>query len=195
MSKSSRFPILARASIGSATALAACMALGVAARSSPAAGSSGNSPAADQQVDFATQIQPIFKQSCVRCHGARPQGRGPGGPGGPGPGPGGPGPGPGRPAGPGGPGGPGRGPMGPGGGLRLDSKDAAMKGGKHGKAILPGNADDSLLYKVLKGSAEVDGDQVHMMPKGRPGQESKPLPDDKIDRIKHWIDQGANWGT
>jgi hypothetical protein len=145
---------------------------------------------ADKPVDFMTDIQPVLNESCVRCHKAP----GAGGPGGRGPGAGG---GEGAQRGPGGPGGGGAGGRGggrgPGGGLRLDDKAAALKGGKHGKAIVAGKADDSLLYKVLKAPVKVGNEEVHLMPKGRPGQDAKPLSDEQIDSIKRWIDQGAKW--
>src|SRR5207249_2824882 len=104
---------------------------------------------ATKQIDFAKDIKPILQQSCINCHKAgqpRGGGRGPGGPGGPGgsggqAGPGGPGGG----GGPGGRGPGGGGGRGPSGGLRLDDEAAAMKGGRHGKVIIPGKADDSLL--------------------------------------------------
>jgi Planctomycete cytochrome C len=161
------------------------------------AGMFGPARAADKEekpatVDFVKDIQPIFKESCVKCHkggDARGPGRGPGGPGGAqaGPGPGGPGGGPGGGRGPGGPG------RGPAGGLRLDDKAAAMKGGKHGKAIVPGKAEDSLLYKVLAGPAKAGDDDVSAMPKAKRGEEFKGLPDDQIKLIKQWIDEGAKW--
>jgi hypothetical protein len=147
---------------------------------------------AEKGVDFVKDIQPIFKESCVKCHkapDARGPGRGPGGAapaGGPGPGPGG-GPG-GR--GPGAPGGPGRGPA---GGFRLDDKAAAMKGGKHGAAIVPGKAEDSLLYKLLTAPAKAGDDEVSAMPKAKRGEEFKAIPDDQIKLIKQWIDEGAKW--
>jgi Planctomycete cytochrome C len=78
---------------------------------------------------------------------------------------------------------------GPAGGLRLDDRAAAFKGGKLGKVIVPGSADDSLLYKVLTGPAR----DTNPMPKVKPGQEFKPLPDEQIQTIKRWIDQGAEW--
>src|SRR5260370_42141080 len=85
-----------------------------------------SAPAADQKpVNFAKDIQPIFKASCINCH-QQNQG-GPGGGGGPGGAAGG-----GRPGGPGGGGPGGGGGRGPGGGLRLDDKAAALKGGKAG---------------------------------------------------------------
>lgn len=147
---------------------------------------------AGKVVDFVKDIQPIFKESCVKCHkapDARGPGRGPGGPAGAapdGPGPGGPGGGPGGH----GPGGPGRGPA---GGFRLDDKAAAMKGGKHGVAIVPGKAEDSLLYKLLAGPAKAGDDEVSAMPKAKRGEEFKALPDDQVKLIKEWIDEGAKW--
>lgn len=78
-------------------------------------------------------------------------------------------------------------------GLRLDNKAGAMKGGEDGKDIIPGNAKDSLLYKLLLGPAKVDGDDVDAMPKQKKGEEFKPLPQEKIELIKEWIDQGAKW--
>jgi hypothetical protein len=68
-----------------------------------------------------------------------------------------------------------------------------MKGGKHGKAIVPGKAEESLLYKLLKGPAKVGDEEVKAMPRPRPREEFKPLPDEKIELIKRWIDQGAKW--
>jgi hypothetical protein len=162
------------------------------------AGMFGPARAADKEdkpaaVDFVKDIQPIFKESCVKCHKAGDaRGPGRGGPGGPGGAQAGPGPG-GRGGGPGGgrgPGGPGRGPA---GGLRLDDKAAAMKGGKHGKAIIPGKAEDSLLYKLLTGPAKAGDDEVSAMPKARRGEEFKALSDDQIKLIKQWIDEGAKW--
>jgi hypothetical protein len=134
-----------------------------------------------QQLTFTKDVQPLMKESCMKCHGApNSAGAPPRAPGG--------GQGPGR--GPGGPGGPG-GPRGPAGGLRLDSKAAILKGGKHGKAVVPGMADESLLYKVLKDDVTVGNDEIHAMPKARQGQDFKPLDEKKVELIKKWIDQGA----
>lgn len=148
---------------------------------------------AEDKVLYVRHIQPILKESCVGCHRVQPANarRGPAGrrtpggspPGGPGarrgPGPG------------GGPGGPGGGPRGPAGGLRLDDRAAMMKGGKHGKPIVPGKGEESLLYKVLKEPVNIDGEEIHAMPKARPGQEFTPIADEEIELIKTWIDQGA----
>jgi hypothetical protein len=165
-------------------AVAATFAFGVTSNAAgadkPAAKKDAAEAKSDAQVDFEKDVQPIFDESCVRCH------RGGGGGGGGGQARGAEG---GKGRGPGGPGGGGRG---PGGGLRLDDKAAALKGGKHGKSIEPGKAEDSLLYKVLRGDVKVGADTVHRMPKSR-GGDGKKLSDDQIDTIKRWIDQGAKW--
>jgi len=137
--------------------------------------------AVGDKVTYAKDIAPLLKDSCVRCHQVpKAGGQPPGAPGGRPPGaPG------------GGPGGPGGGPRGPAGGLRLDDKAQIMKGGKHGKAVVPGKAEQSLLYKVLKEDATVGKDTIHAMPKAKPGQDFQPLADDQIEMIKNWIDQGA----
>ena len=84
-------------------------------------------------------------------------------------------------------------PRGPAGGLRLDDKAAALKGGKSGPAIVPGKADESLFYKLLAGPVTVGDHDIAPMPKAMRNQPFKPLPKDKIDLIKQWIDQGAKW--
>ncbi|MFM8470851.1 MAG: c-type cytochrome domain-containing protein, partial [Limisphaerales bacterium] len=69
--------------------------------------------------------------------------------------------------------------------LRLDSKEAAFKGGDSGLAgVVPGKSADSRLYKVItlpKGHDDV------MPPKG------EPLSKATTDLIKAWIDAGADW--
>ena len=130
--------------------------------------------AAGEQVTYARHIQPILKESCVQCHRAPPANanRGAGRPGGAG-------------------GAPGARPRGPAGGLRLDDKAAVLRGGKHGKAIVPGKGEDSLLYRVLREPVTIDGEEIHAMPKARPNQDFTPIADEEIELIKTWIDQGA----
>ncbi len=69
--------------------------------------------------------------------------------------------------------------------LRLDTKEAAFKGGDSGLAgIVPGKSADSRLYKVItlpKGHDDI------MPPKG------EPLSKATTDLIKAWIDAGAEW--
>ena len=68
-------------------------------------------------------------------------------------------------------------------GLRLDSREAALKGGVSGPSIVPGKGGDSLLVRRLVG--HVDGPR---MPFKQP-----PLAPAQIALIRRWIDQGAEW--
>lgn len=67
------------------------------------------------------------------------------------------------------------------GGLDLSTHALAMKGGKAGPSILPGNAADSLLVKMIEGAVE---------PK-MPPEKFKQLTRAEIDSIRAWIDAGA----
>jgi len=66
-------------------------------------------------------------------------------------------------------------------GLDLRQMDTITKGGKRGPAIVPGNAEQSLLYKAVARGGELQ------MPPG------KPLAPDEISIIRAWIDEGARW--
>lgn len=68
-------------------------------------------------------------------------------------------------------------------GLRLDQRDAAFLGGDSGKAILPGNSQNS---RLLERVTSTDPDHV-MPPKG------DRLGEVEIERLKKWIDEGASW--
>jgi mono/diheme cytochrome c family protein len=119
----------------------------------------GSAHAADKQVDFKKDIQPIFHESCIKCHSLdNPKKKA-------------------------------------SAGFRLDNRADALKGGEnaHEKDIIPGNAKDSVMYKLLFGSVSVEGEDVDAMPKKKKGQEWKPLPKEQIQLIKDWIDQGAKW--
>ena len=118
-----------------------------------------SSAGAAEKVDYATQIKPLLKESCVKCHSLdnpRKQAAA---------------------------------------GFRLDDHDAALKGGKHGsKDLVPGKAEDSLVYKLLNGPVEVDGKKIDAMPKSaRRGEPYQPLSKEQITLIKDWIDQGAKF--
>src|SRR6266540_4858879 len=68
--------------------------------------------------------------------------------------------------------------------LRLDSREAAMKGGKDGVVIVAGDASKSELYRRItlpKGDDDV-------MP-----NEGDPLTPAQSDLISDWINQGAVW--
>src|SRR5262245_45839346 len=67
------------------------------------------------------------------------------------------------------------------GNLDLSTRVAALKGGQHGPAIVPGDAAASRLYRHLTGN------QQPQMPLG--GR----LTDPEIAAIKNWIDGGAAW--
>lgn len=69
------------------------------------------------------------------------------------------------------------------GGLRLDVRQDALRGGKHGPVILPRNAKNSPLYKRL-----VAHDPDERMP-----QKGEPLSLEKINLIRAWIEAGAPW--
>ncbi len=68
--------------------------------------------------------------------------------------------------------------------LRLDSKEAAAKGGKDGPAFVPGDAAKSELYRRIT-LPKSDDD---FMP-----SEGDPLTQSQIDLIHDWINQGAQW--
>jgi hypothetical protein len=66
--------------------------------------------------------------------------------------------------------------------LDLRTRDAALKGGAHGPAIVPGNAEQSQLYR------RVAGLEKPSMPMQAP-----PLSTEQVAALKAWIDQGAIW--
>ncbi|HLP76265.1 MAG TPA: c-type cytochrome domain-containing protein [Candidatus Paceibacterota bacterium] len=135
-------------------------------------------PSSRTDVTFEKDILPMFKDSCVRCHGAeRPKA-----------------------------------------GLRLDSAEAAVKGGKDGKVIEPGNsAKSDLVISIARLDPETamppmrpprgkrpgapTGDHPPMMGgtnqpgngpmRGQPGPPPKPLTPEQVGLVRAWIDQGA----
>ncbi len=68
----------------------------------------------------------------------------------------------------------------PKGGLRLDSREALLRGGANGPAIVPGKADDSLIIKALSHEGEV----AEMPP-------DEKLPDQVVADFRGWITAGA----
>ncbi len=71
------------------------------------------------------------------------------------------------------------------GGLRMDSREALMKGGDSGDVIVPGKADESLLLKAVR---HVDKDLI--MPPVKAGPK---LSDAIIADLAEWIKAGAPW--
>ncbi len=71
------------------------------------------------------------------------------------------------------------------GGLRLDSREAALKGGdSEVAAVVPGDPEKSLLMEMI--DPKLAGDDV-MPPKG------DPLSEEQREVFAHWIAQGAVW--
>ncbi|QDU20040.1 DUF1553 domain-containing protein [Urbifossiella limnaea] len=69
------------------------------------------------------------------------------------------------------------------GGLRLDRRADALRGGDSGKAIVAGNANDSYLLKLVSGA---DPDNV-MPPRG------ERLTAAQVGVLRSWVEQGARW--
>ncbi|HEV3021208.1 MAG TPA: PSD1 and planctomycete cytochrome C domain-containing protein [Pirellulales bacterium] len=67
------------------------------------------------------------------------------------------------------------------GGLRLDSRSAALAGGDTGPAVLPGKPDESLLVDAVS-----YGELYQMPPTGK-------LPDATIATLRRWVELGAPW--
>ena len=70
------------------------------------------------------------------------------------------------------------------GGLRLDQKTAALRGGDTGPLLLAGKNAESLLIQVVAGTRT----DLERMPKKK-----DPLTSEQIAVLRAWIDQGANW--
>lgn len=68
------------------------------------------------------------------------------------------------------------------GGLRLDSRDALVKGGRSGPAIQPGKPESSLLLKAI----HYENDRLHMPP-------ARQLAAEEIKAIEQWVRDGAPW--
>ena len=69
------------------------------------------------------------------------------------------------------------------GGLRLDSRESAVRGGNSGPAIRPGNAAGSLLIQVVRH----EHDRLKMPLSG------ERLDNKKIEALEAWIQDGAAW--
>ena len=66
-------------------------------------------------------------------------------------------------------------------GLRLDSREAMLKGGTRGVVVKPGDPEGSLLFKAVQHEVA-----PHMPPTGK-------LSDAKIAVLRDWIASGAEW--
>ncbi|MCC6366557.1 MAG: PSD1 domain-containing protein [Bryobacterales bacterium] len=68
------------------------------------------------------------------------------------------------------------------GGLRLDSGEAVLKGGKSGPAVIPGKPDESLLIQAVR--------RTHSRLKMPP---TAPLKADEVALLEAWVKAGAKW--
>src|SRR4051812_1827246 len=68
------------------------------------------------------------------------------------------------------------------GGLRLDSRENALKGGKSGPAIVPGKPDASLVIKAVSHTSA----SLKMPPGGK-------LKAEEIATLSEWVAAGAKW--
>lgn len=69
------------------------------------------------------------------------------------------------------------------GGLQMDTRASLMRGGKNGVVIVPGNAEQSLLVKLIRHEGPKD-DPMPMPPKSK-------LSDGDIATIAQWVQAGA----
>ena len=73
-------------------------------------------------------------------------------------------------------------PTSPMGGLRLDSRESLLKGGKRGPAVVPGKPAESLIVRAVRQT-----EPLRMPPSGK-------LKDAEIAALAQWIQDGAPWG-
>ncbi len=67
-------------------------------------------------------------------------------------------------------------------GLLLDSYEATLRGTKFGPVVVAGQSVNSTLYRLVSGKAD---------PSLRMPHNSDPLPEETVNMIRDWIDQGA----
>lgn len=68
-------------------------------------------------------------------------------------------------------------------GFRVDSRQAILKGGDNGPAVLPGKPAESLLVQAIERTHE----DIKMPPKRK-------LKEPEIEAIRRWVELGAPWG-
>ena len=68
--------------------------------------------------------------------------------------------------------------------LRVDSREALLKGGESGPAIVPGKPDEGLLIKAIQRQADVSA---------MPPEKEKALRPDQVAAFVSWVKAGAVW--
>src|SRR5206468_8560763 len=68
-------------------------------------------------------------------------------------------------------------------GLDVRQRETLLKGGSRGPAIVPGKAEESLIYRAASHQGELK------MPPGS----SASLPAEDLQLLKQWINEGAGW--
>jgi len=76
--------------------------------------------------------------------------------------------------------------------LSLDSHELLMEGGRHGDAVVPGEAEEGTLVLKLREEPPF-GDRMPVDKRKNKGEKStvKPLEEEEIQAIATWINQGA----
>lgn len=69
------------------------------------------------------------------------------------------------------------------GGFDISTREALLKGSEHGKVVVPGNPNESQLYKLV----------AHVSEPGMPFK-AKKLPDDVVAQFAEWIRAGVPYG-
>ncbi|QVL33209.1 DUF1549 domain-containing protein [Telmatocola sphagniphila] len=70
------------------------------------------------------------------------------------------------------------------GGLRLDSREALLKGGDSGPALVIGKPEESLLIRAIRRQADISA---------MPPEKEKALKSEQIAYFEKWVKEGANW--
>lgn len=65
-------------------------------------------------------------------------------------------------------------------GLLMDSREALLRGGDSGEAMVPGDSEASLILQAVR------YESYEMPPKGK-------LPDEAIEKLERWVEMGAPW--
>ena len=127
--------------LATATVLVVGLAGGARAREGDAdRGQPPRSATSEQVRFFESQVRPILKSRCLKCHGEGPKIRG---------------------------------------GLRLDSRDAMLRGGDLGPAISREAPDQSLLLQAIR------FEELEMPPSGK-------LPANEVEILERWVKDGKH---